>query len=338
MKKAILLLGCVLFSTGFLPAKQDIFKKYGHKKELLTLSKGKYQEVFRNDEVVQIGTVLLNTKTNKVVKLLQEDTTKTNYNAELSSRFLTVDPLAENHPEISPYVFCNNNPIINIDPDGKDWYQAENGNAIWRRSTDATYTDANGVKYKNIGEQYITANGTVITLFQQKTNDKGEMYLTSVSYDAKTEKMTDKALGVLMIQNSDASRVAVMKSWANPTFGNYIKAILTEVASQYTNPYLVVGGLSVGVAGLSSLPSSLNNVDELIAAGTKMPKVKAGQQISVSGNIDDIFNSLSKGGQKINPNQVRLPDGTLITKYSATSGSPTLQINKGGQIIKVRVR
>lgn len=98
---------------------QDIFKKYGHKKEMLTLSKGKYQEVFKNEEVVQIGTVLLNTKTNKIVKLLQEDTTKINYNAELSSRFLTVDPMAEEYYSYSPYAYAMNNPVYYVDPTGE---------------------------------------------------------------------------------------------------------------------------------------------------------------------------------------------------------------------------
>lgn len=65
MKKAILILSSVLISLGATQAK-DVFKKYGFKKEILTLSKGKYQEVFKNDEVVQIGTVLLNTKKTKL--------------------------------------------------------------------------------------------------------------------------------------------------------------------------------------------------------------------------------------------------------------------------------
>jgi hypothetical protein len=97
---------------------QDIFKKYGLKKPL-TLSKGRYVETFPNKEIVQIGTIMLNTKTNKVVEFLEEDTTAYAYKAEFSSRWLSPDPLAEKYLELSPYVYCMNNPIVYIDSDGK---------------------------------------------------------------------------------------------------------------------------------------------------------------------------------------------------------------------------
>jgi RHS repeat-associated protein len=34
--------------------------------------------------------------------------------------FTTVDPLASKHPNQSPYLFCNGNPILYMDPDGRD--------------------------------------------------------------------------------------------------------------------------------------------------------------------------------------------------------------------------
>lgn len=184
MKKVILFLVFALFSVGFIQAQQDIFKKYGHKKEILTLSKGKYQEVFKNEEVVQIGTVLLNTKTNRIVELLQIDTTKINYIAELSSRFLTVDPLAVKHPEISPYAFCNNNPVRYIDPDGRDWYENKDGNATWRKSKDAEYKDNDGNTWKNIGTEYLLFDGSNLHYFQQKESKEGELSLSMNSYGA----------------------------------------------------------------------------------------------------------------------------------------------------------
>ncbi len=119
MKKLSLFIGLLLI-TGFqLTRAQDIFMQHGFSKEPLTLSNGNYNEFFNNDEVVQIGTVLFNTKTNKVVSFVKEEI-DTTYKAELSSRWLSIDPLAAKYPQFSPYVYVTNNPIIKMDPDGKD--------------------------------------------------------------------------------------------------------------------------------------------------------------------------------------------------------------------------
>jgi hypothetical protein len=144
MKRVTLFLSILLVAD--LIFAQDIAKKHGFNKETLTLSKGKYEEIFTNNEVVQIGTVLINTKTNKVVKFLEADTTKQGYKAETSSRFLSIDPLAEKYPYLSPYVYCLNNPIRWVDRDGrapgdpfssvgaaaKDWGNYYNGASIIR--------------------------------------------------------------------------------------------------------------------------------------------------------------------------------------------------------------
>ena len=100
MRTTILVLSFILVASLGLTHAQTIFKKYGFNKAPLTLSEGKYKEFFNNDEVVQIGTALLNTKTNKVVAFVEEDTMKTTYLAEFSSRWLSIDPLARKYPQI----------------------------------------------------------------------------------------------------------------------------------------------------------------------------------------------------------------------------------------------
>jgi|ThiBio_inoc_biof_1041523.scaffolds.fasta_scaffold01687_4 hypothetical protein len=117
--KKMFLFTSVLFNVCSVQA-QDIFKEHGFEKEPLTLSRGRYEEVFTNKEIVQIGSVLLNTKTNKVIKFLNEETEDVSFKAEHSSRWLSPDPLAEKYPWISPYAFCLNNPIRYIDPDGRE--------------------------------------------------------------------------------------------------------------------------------------------------------------------------------------------------------------------------
>ena len=46
-------------------------------------------------------------------------------------RTTTMDPLAEKYYSTSPYAWCGNNPVRNVDFDGREWYEAEDGNIIW---------------------------------------------------------------------------------------------------------------------------------------------------------------------------------------------------------------
>jgi RHS repeat-associated protein len=42
------------------------------------------------------------------------------YDSDLSI-WLSVDPLADDYPSLSPYIYCANNPIVYIDPDGRSF-------------------------------------------------------------------------------------------------------------------------------------------------------------------------------------------------------------------------
>ncbi len=48
------------------------------------------------------------------------------YNSDISI-WLSVDPLSDKYPNQSNYVYCSNNPIMRIDPNGEDDYFNENG-------------------------------------------------------------------------------------------------------------------------------------------------------------------------------------------------------------------
>jgi RHS repeat-associated protein len=48
-------------------------------------------------------------------------------------RWFATDPLEAKYSNMSPYIYCANNPIIYIDPDGRDWVEGKNGNITWRK-------------------------------------------------------------------------------------------------------------------------------------------------------------------------------------------------------------
>jgi RHS repeat-associated protein len=47
-------------------------------------------------------------------------------------RFMSIDPLAEKKPWMSPYVYCSGNPVNRIDPDGRDYWSTSDPATIER--------------------------------------------------------------------------------------------------------------------------------------------------------------------------------------------------------------
>ena len=86
--------------------------------DVATLSKGRYIEVFENDTLQRIGSVMFNTVSNKIEYFIEESDSVVKQSTE-SSRWFSPDPMEAMYPNASPYNFCLNNPINAIDPDGR---------------------------------------------------------------------------------------------------------------------------------------------------------------------------------------------------------------------------
>ncbi|MCF8358426.1 MAG: hypothetical protein K9H26_06680 [Prolixibacteraceae bacterium] len=117
MRKIILLLLTVTttLSCLFAQTNRNPFSKLGYKKQVMyTSSKGEFEEFHDNRDVVEIGSVYFNTKTNKVVGYVNEEKEKAEVASATSA--MSVDPLCEKYYWISPYAFCLNNPVKFTDP------------------------------------------------------------------------------------------------------------------------------------------------------------------------------------------------------------------------------
>ena len=73
---------------------------------------------------------------------------------ELMTMWLSVDPLADKYPSISPYAYCAWNPIRLVDPDGMDLWKPE----VYRNG-DVSYKKEEGDNASTLQKQYgLSAN------------------------------------------------------------------------------------------------------------------------------------------------------------------------------------
>lgn len=98
---------------------QQPFERFGVKVKVLTLSNGRYPEFFGYDSLRRVGSVVYDTKLKRIAYLLPPDSLAGRAKAEVTSRWLAVDPLADQFSHITPYSYVSNNPVNKTDPDGR---------------------------------------------------------------------------------------------------------------------------------------------------------------------------------------------------------------------------
>ena len=130
------------------------------------------------------------------------------YSSDLSI-WLSVDPMSEKYPSLSPYVYCADNPIKLVDPNGEDWYEKE-GKMYYTTQ----YTSKKAFEESGIGGNYkgkfFSKNGKYYSLFGQILDEKSKNCEITKKIDeafdkyAAYEKKCRQAKGAYPeIRNSD---------------------------------------------------------------------------------------------------------------------------------------
>ena len=148
------------------------FESIGKQGKILSLSKGRYDELFDQDSIQQIGTALVNVHQMKVVGLLSEQEAQKRLDNSSNSRFLSVDPLSGSYPELTPYQYASNTPIWAVDIDGLEGglyggfnlSAAEETARAYERGTDAA------IKYFNSPASWAEKQGLA---YQINSNQAG---------------------------------------------------------------------------------------------------------------------------------------------------------------------
>ena len=98
---------------------------------------------------------------------------------ELMTMWLSVDPMADKYPSISPYAYCALNPVKLVDPDGNDWYEYTNNE-----------TQKTEIKWTNCRSQKQLSNKDINGKYLGVTAEDGNMYygLMGDIVDKNTER------------------------------------------------------------------------------------------------------------------------------------------------------
>ncbi len=88
----------------------------------------------------------------------------------------------------------------------------------------------------------------------------------------------------------------------------------------------------------TKLLNQFNSAESLIDGATNLTKVKAGIQGFVKGDGPSIFKAITNNGKKQVNGTILMQDGTIIfNHFSTKTGVYTININKAGQIYKIRI-
>lgn len=111
MKTQVIILFTLLITVSFAANTQtsNPFQKLGCDILVATSSRGEFEEFHDQTDMVELGSVLFDTNTKQIVKVLDEG--ETTIGIPAATVAMSIDPLCEKYYWISPYAYTANNPI-----------------------------------------------------------------------------------------------------------------------------------------------------------------------------------------------------------------------------------
>ncbi len=154
-----------------------------------------------------------------------------------TGRWMCIDPMAEKYYDVSPYVYCKNNPVNRIDPDGMDWIGTNNGiyyNPKVKSQDDISLRHQKR-GYKYLGETYVDEkqgisyrrDGSI--MFDNETDAYNHIWNNANILYRSSKYPNGKEVGGFILANG---KVLVMPDYLNDS----------NNARMYTGGYVLANG------------------------------------------------------------------------------------------------
>ena len=103
------------------------------------------------------------------------------YDSDLMTGWLSVDPMADKYPNISPYAYCGWNPVKLVDPDGEDIEIIGSGNQIYYWRYGKVYPTLRSVEPLNENRIGASVMETIKSLNDIYKTNEGKIVLDKLS-------------------------------------------------------------------------------------------------------------------------------------------------------------
>jgi len=291
------------------------FKKFGYTPKIATLSKGKYLEWHDLDSIVRIGSYSFHVKKKDITgyNTDEDKNSESTLRPELTSRWLSPDPLAEEFPSWSPYNFVYNNPIRYTDPTGlapEDWVKKD-GKWTW----DENITSAE--QAKAAGYDDYRAPGSIIdnAMINGKTGSGGKtsVYLgqnsNDVSFTYPNSTVTPFQVGTEWLSGNGPRN----REFTNGDFftellktHDHIEGVRGNILAEIANGAEVgkTGSAPYGLGGVQGVGKYVKDYSTLATAGQ-------------TGNLAVTY----LGSYGLTWNITGISNGTATVQFTATNSS-----------------